>query len=110
DRGGRAEHPSRGTGGGRDAARSLASRFREARDLALQGRQEEAAARFEAVAGRAGPTGLLAEAVDPESGRLRGNVPSAAAHAALVDAARVLAGAGSDAPAARGSQKGQKDQ
>lgn len=75
---------------GTDSPLSLRSRFEEARDLALGGRPEKARRRFEGVLDRAGPSGLLSGAADPSSGRLRGNVPSAPAHAALVEAASAL--------------------
>ncbi len=46
---------------------------------------------MEAVVAFAGPLGLLAEAADPVSGELLGNLPRASAHLALVDAAVALA-------------------
>lgn len=88
---------------GAEGARLLARRFGEARDLALSGRPAEAAERFRAAAGRAGPAGLLAESFDPETGRLRGNVPSAAAHAALVNVAGAIAAAEQEPEAGSGT-------
>jgi GH15 family glucan-1,4-alpha-glucosidase len=46
---------------------------------------------MEAVVSLGGPLGVLAEAADPLSGELLGNLPSASAHLALVDAAAALA-------------------
>lgn len=86
-----------------EGVRLLARRFGEARDLALSGRPAEAAERFRAAAGRAGPAGLLAESFDPGTGRLRGNVPSAAAHAALVNAARAIGAAEQEPEAGSGA-------
>ena len=88
-----------GGDGAGDRPHDLARAFEEARDRALEGRVDEASEALEAAAGAAGPTGLLAEARDPESGRLAGNFPSSVAHASLVDAARAVA-----------SRRGQKDQ
>ncbi|HLH46820.1 MAG TPA: glycoside hydrolase family 15 protein, partial [Acidimicrobiales bacterium] len=63
------------------------------RALARLGRWEEAHQRFEAVVGLGGGLGILAEAADPISGELLGNLPSAGVHLALLDAAVAL-GAG----------------
>jgi GH15 family glucan-1,4-alpha-glucosidase len=60
------------------------------RALARLGRWEEAHDRMEAVVGAGGEPGLLSEAVDPLSGELMGNLPSAAVHLAVVDAALAL--------------------
>jgi GH15 family glucan-1,4-alpha-glucosidase len=46
---------------------------------------------MEAGVGAGGHLGLLAEAVDPLSGELMGNLPAACVHLALVDAALALA-------------------
>lgn len=81
-------HPPDGSGD--PPAVPLRERLEEARDLALSGRVAEGRSRIEQILDRAGPAGLLSEAVDPSSGRLRGNLPSASAHAALIDAAGVL--------------------
>jgi GH15 family glucan-1,4-alpha-glucosidase len=61
------------------------------RALARLGRWEEAHAAMEAVVAAGGALGLLAEAVDPISGELMGNLPASAVHLALVDAALALA-------------------
>jgi GH15 family glucan-1,4-alpha-glucosidase len=61
------------------------------RALARLGRWEEGHAAMEAVTGAGGDLGLLAEAIDPVSGELMGNLPAAAVHLALVDAALALA-------------------
>jgi GH15 family glucan-1,4-alpha-glucosidase len=58
--------------------------------LALTGRVEEAADRFEALLGFGGELGLFAEEADPSSGELLGNYPQALTHAALVQAALAL--------------------
>lgn len=59
--------------------------------LALAGRTEEARDRFESVLEYASPLGLLAEAVDPESGEQRGNYPQAYSHIGLLNSALSLA-------------------
>ena len=60
--------------------------------LALQGAWDEAHAVFEQAAGCANDLGLLAEEVEPGSGRLLGNFPQAFSHLALVRAALRLSG------------------
>ncbi|MFD1565620.1 glycoside hydrolase family 15 protein [Haloarchaeobius amylolyticus] len=74
--------------------------------LALAGRTEEATERFEAILEYTSPLGLLAEAVDPETGDQRGNFPQAYSHIGLLNAALALAdadrsSAGSSAPLGR---------
>ncbi|TMT85411.1 glycoside hydrolase family 15 protein [Haloterrigena sp. H1] len=59
--------------------------------LALAGRTEEATARFETILEYASPLGLLAEAVDPETGDQRGNFPQAYSHIGLLNGALALA-------------------
>ncbi|MFC6718037.1 glycoside hydrolase family 15 protein [Natrialbaceae archaeon GCM10025810] len=74
--------------------------------LALAGRTDEAAERFETVCERASPLGLLAEGIDPETGEQRGNVPQAYSHVGLLNAALTLAdtdGSDSWAPVPVGS-------
>jgi GH15 family glucan-1,4-alpha-glucosidase len=61
------------------------------RALTGLGRWEEAHERMEAVVALGGEVGLLAEAADPASGELMGNLPSTAVHLAAVDAALALA-------------------
>jgi GH15 family glucan-1,4-alpha-glucosidase len=61
------------------------------RALAELGRWEEAHTRMEAVVALSGHLGLLAEAFDPLSGELMGNLPSTAVHLAAIDAALALA-------------------
>jgi len=56
-----------------------------------RGRTEEARDRFESVLEYASPLGLLAEAVDPESGEQRGNYPQAYSHIGLLNSALSLA-------------------
>lgn len=60
------------------------------RALAARQRWEEAHDRMERICSVGGHLGLLAEAVDPLSGELLGNLPSAGAHLALVEAALAL--------------------
>jgi Glycosyl hydrolases family 15 len=62
------------------------------RALARLGRWEDAHTRMEAVVAAGGHLGLLAEAADPVSGELMGNLPATGVHLALVDAALALAG------------------
>jgi len=85
-------HPERIDDGraGPDSPDLLASLW-AVRALTELGRWEEAHERLEAVVGLAGPTGLLAEAADPVSGELLGNLPGTAVHLAVVDAALALA-------------------
>lgn len=61
--------------------------------LALAGRTDEATDRFESVLEYASPLGLLAEAVDPESGEQRGNFPQAYSHIGLINSVLYLADA-----------------
>jgi GH15 family glucan-1,4-alpha-glucosidase len=58
--------------------------------LARTGRAPEAARRFDALLGLAGPLGLYAEEIDPSTGAHLGNYPQALTHAALVQAALAL--------------------
>jgi GH15 family glucan-1,4-alpha-glucosidase len=58
--------------------------------LALSGRIEEAAERFEALTDYVNPLGLLAEEVDPEGGAHLGNFPQAFSHIGLVNSALYL--------------------
>ncbi len=58
--------------------------------MALQGRQQEAAALFDRLLALRNDIGLLAEEYDPRAGRFLGNFPQAFSHLALVDAARRL--------------------
>ncbi|MCU4184305.1 hypothetical protein K6U06_08020 [Acidiferrimicrobium sp. IK] len=60
------------------------------RALATLGRWEEAHDRMERICALGGPLGLLSEAVDPLSGEMLGNRPSAGAHLALLEAALAL--------------------
>ncbi|NLA35916.1 MAG: trehalose-phosphatase [Actinobacteria bacterium] len=62
--------------------------------LVLNGRVADAAAWFERLIKPAGPTGLLAEQVDPTSERGLGNFPQAYSHLAVIDSAIALADAG----------------
>jgi GH15 family glucan-1,4-alpha-glucosidase len=60
--------------------------------LALSGRREEAEAMFGRLVGLCNDVGLLAEEVDPVSGRFLGNFPQAFSHLGLVNSAAVLWG------------------
>lgn len=61
------------------------------RALATLERWDEAHMRLEAVVGLSGPLGLLPTAVDPRDRSFLGNLPSAAAHVAFIDAAHAVA-------------------
>jgi GH15 family glucan-1,4-alpha-glucosidase len=58
--------------------------------LALDDRRCEAVALFTELLGLAGPLGLYAEELDPQTGEHLGNYPQALTHAALVQAALAL--------------------
>lgn len=74
---------------GADSPDLLASLW-AVRALARLGRWEEAHERLEAVLGLAGSTGILATAADPVAGELLGNLPAAAVHLAVLEAAADL--------------------
>lgn len=59
-------------------------------NYALQGRLDEANAVFDRLLDLQNDLGLLAEEVDPATGRLLGNFPQAFSHVALVNSAAVL--------------------
>jgi hypothetical protein len=61
------------------------------RALAAVGRWEEAHERMEGICALIGPDGMASATVDPLAGELVGNLPSAGAHLALIDAAVALA-------------------
>jgi GH15 family glucan-1,4-alpha-glucosidase len=58
--------------------------------LARTGKQERAADLFAGLLDLAGPLGLFAEEVDPDTGRQLGNYPQAFTHATLIQAALAL--------------------
>ncbi|MGC8474539.1 MAG: glycoside hydrolase family 15 protein, partial [Candidatus Dormibacteria bacterium] len=58
------------------------------------GRRRAAVARFRSLVGLAGPSGQLSEVADPATRRMLGNYPQVQSHAALVEAALVIWGAG----------------
>ncbi|MFN8193568.1 MAG: glycoside hydrolase family 15 protein [Nocardioidaceae bacterium] len=68
--------------------------FHAALALSGLGRPVEAARWFERNRSATGPPRLFAEEYDVGQGQLRGNLPQAFVHAALIEAARVLAAAG----------------
>lgn len=61
--------------------------------LTHTGRINEAAALLEEATSYAGDTGLYSEEVDPDTGQLRGNLPQALSHLAMIGAATALAAA-----------------
>jgi GH15 family glucan-1,4-alpha-glucosidase len=63
--------------------------------LAVIGAEDDANSLFAALLGHVGATGLLAEEVDPETGRGLGNHPQAYSHLGLVQNALTLAGSAS---------------
>jgi GH15 family glucan-1,4-alpha-glucosidase len=58
--------------------------------LALMGRRDEAQALFERLLGLCNDLGLLAEEIEPGTGRMLGNFPQALTHVALVNTAALL--------------------
>lgn len=59
-------------------------------NLCYLGRIEEARHRFEQILGFAGPLGLFAEEVDPDTGEQLGNYPQAFTHIGLINSAVML--------------------
>jgi GH15 family glucan-1,4-alpha-glucosidase len=72
----------------------LACSFWLADDLALLGREDDARAVHDRVAGLANDVGLLSEEYDPTAGRMLGNFPQALTHVSLVNSAINLVRAG----------------
>ena len=80
--------------------------------LALSGRLEEATELFESVLEYRSPIGLLAEEIDPETGRHLGNVPQAFSHVGVINSALYLGYARQDdgaEPDARGFEGAVRD-
>ncbi len=75
--------------GGREGAFVICSLW-VVQNLAMTGQHAEAERLFKNLLRRAGPLGLLAEEIDPESGEQLGNYPQALSHAALINTASIL--------------------
>ena len=79
------ENPSDGLPPGEGAF--LACSFWLVDNYILQGRNEDAQRLFERLLARCNEVGLLAEEVDPASGRMLGNFPQAYSHVGLINCA-----------------------
>jgi GH15 family glucan-1,4-alpha-glucosidase len=75
--------------GGREGAFVICSLW-VVQNLAMTGQHAEAERLFKNLLRRAGPLGLLAEEIDPETGEQLGNYPQALSHAALINTAFIL--------------------
>lgn len=71
---------------GRDAGFHLMTSWL-AESLALVGRRDEASELFAGLCAAAGPTGVMAEELDPISGLALGNIPRAYSHVGLINTA-----------------------
>ncbi|HVL51059.1 MAG TPA: glycoside hydrolase family 15 protein [Actinomycetota bacterium] len=60
-------------------------------NLAYQGRLDEARELYDSLCARAGPTGLLPEEIDPETGAFLGNFPQAFSHVGVISSGLNLA-------------------
>jgi GH15 family glucan-1,4-alpha-glucosidase len=71
----------------------LACSFWMAEALAIDGRRDDGAEIMDAMVGLAGDVGLYSEEMEPGSHAMRGNVPQALTHLALISAAHTLSSA-----------------
>ncbi|MCL2428909.1 MAG: glycoside hydrolase family 15 protein, partial [Alphaproteobacteria bacterium] len=65
----------------------LACSFWLVDNYVLQGRDEDARALFKRLLARCNDVGLLAEEIDPRTGRMLGNFPQAFSHVGLINSA-----------------------
>ena len=82
------ENPADGLPAGEGAF--LACSFWLIENYVLQGRRDEARTLFERLLSRCNDLGLLAEEIDPLTGRMLGNFPQAYSHVGLINCALSL--------------------
>ncbi len=81
---------------GEDASDGLACSFWLVGNYILQGRYADARKLFECLLSRCNDVGLLAEEIDPLTGRMLGNFPQAYSHVSLINCALSLSRQGPD--------------